>query len=150
MAVYDKCLSIGSLSLTRTTGIVRLLYVRLLYNKDDRLDQLNWRPISLLTADYKILAKALVSRLSKFLPSIVHEEQSCGVPVLSIRDSNQVLQDVVDYCEAHDLPAGLVSLDQEMAFDRVNWSFLDWVLTALNVVPRLIPFLRHHFVCRRV
>ena len=131
MAVYDECLSIGSLSLTQTTGIVRLLY-----KKGDRSDLRNWRPISLLTADYKILAKALVSRLSKFLPSIVHEDQSCGVPGRSIRDSNRVLQDVVDYCDAHDLPAGLVSLDQEKAFDRVDWSFLDRVLTALNIGPR--------------
>ena len=131
MAVYDECLSIGSLSLTQTTGIVRLLY-----KKGDRSDLRNWRPISLLTADYKILAKALVSRLSKFLPSIVHEDQSCGVPGRSIRDSNRVLQDVVDYCDAHDLPAGLVSLDQEKAFDRVDWSFLDRVLTALNIRPR--------------
>ena len=131
MAVYDECLSIGSLSLTQTTGIVRLLY-----KKGDRSDLRNWRPISLLTADYKILAKALVSRLSKFLPSIVHEDQSCVVPGRSIRDSNRVLQDVVDYCDAHDLPAGLVSLDQEKAFDRVDWSFLDRVLTALNIGPR--------------
>jgi hypothetical protein len=45
------------------------------------------------------------------------------------------LQDVVGYCEAFDLPAALVNLDQKKAFDRVDWSFLDLVLQRSNVGP---------------
>lgn len=45
------------------------------------------------------------------------------------------MQDFVDYCEATDLEAALVSLDQEKAFDRVDWSLLDKILTTMNFGP---------------
>ena len=89
--------------------------------------------ISLLSVDYKILTKLLASRLTSVLQTIVHENQTCCVPERSIRDSCRVLQDTVDYCEATDREAGLVSLDQEKAFDRVEWSFLDKVMAAMNI-----------------
>ena len=107
----------------------------MLFKKGDRRDLKNWRPISLLTVDYKILAKVLENRLSLVLPSIIHGDQTCSVPGRSIRDNCRLLQDVVDYCDLQDLPAALVSLDQEKAFDRVDWHFLDRVMIRMNLGP---------------
>lgn len=76
LAVYDEALATGRLGLSQRTGVIRLLY-----KKGDRRDLRNWRPISLLTSDYTILAKAMASRLSSVLPSIVHEDQTCSFPV---------------------------------------------------------------------
>ena len=46
----------------------------------EKADQLsNWRPISLLNCDYKILSKTLYLRLSKVLEEIVHPDQTCSV-----------------------------------------------------------------------
>ena len=36
----------------------------------------NWTPITLLNIDYKIAAKALESRISKVLPSIINSPQN--------------------------------------------------------------------------
>ena len=52
---------------------------RLIFKKDDPKHLKNWRPISLLNVDYKILSKALTNRLSKVLPSIVSEDQTSSV-----------------------------------------------------------------------
>ena len=82
-----------------------------------------------------MLAKALATRLSRVMPTVIHGDQTCSVPGRSIRDSCRLLQDVVDYCEAIDQEAAFVSLDQEKAFDRVDWSYLDRVLTAMNFGP---------------
>ena len=107
--------------------------IRLLHKKGERRDLKNWRPISLLSVDYKILTKVLASRLTSVLQIIVHKGQACFVSGRSIRDSCRVLQYTVDYCKATDRGAGLVSLDQEKAFDRVEWSFLDKVMAAMNI-----------------
>lgn len=40
----------------------------------------NWRPISLLNVDYKILAKALALRVSPLIPKLVHLNQTGFVP----------------------------------------------------------------------
>ena len=37
----------------------------------------NWRPISLVNVDAKIISKVLATRIKKVLPSIIHHNQ-CG------------------------------------------------------------------------
>ena len=39
----------------------------------------NYRPISLLTVDYKIFAKMLANRLKKYLHNIVNPDQSGSI-----------------------------------------------------------------------
>jgi hypothetical protein len=129
-AVYCETLSLGRFGDSQRTGVVRLLY-----KKGDKRDLKNWRPITLLTVDYKILAKVLANRLSRVLPSVIHVDQTCSVPGRSIRDNCRLLQDVVDFCNLQDIPAALVSLDQAKAFDRVDWKFLDRILCRLNLGP---------------
>ena len=58
---------------------LRRALITLLFKKGDRLDPKNWRPISLLNSDYKILARILAGRLSKVLQLLIHPDQSCGV-----------------------------------------------------------------------
>ena len=35
----------------------------------------NWRPISLLNTDYKVVTKSIAARIAKVLPSHIHEDQ---------------------------------------------------------------------------
>jgi hypothetical protein len=75
VAVYNDCLARGALSFSQRTGLISPLY-----KKNDRLDVKNWRPISLLCTDYKILSKVLTNRLKTILSSVISESQACGVP----------------------------------------------------------------------
>ena len=53
--------------------------VKLLFKNGDHHELKNWRPVSLLNTDYKILSKILTNRIANVLPMIVPEEQKCGI-----------------------------------------------------------------------
>ena len=56
----------------------------------------NWRPISLINVDAKIISKVLAKRLEKVLPYIIHANQNAFVKGRSIFDALRAT-DVVDY-----------------------------------------------------
>ena len=116
--------------------------ITLLYKKGDKLDTKNWRPISLLCTDYKILAKVLTNRLSAVISSVVGPEQACGIPGRLSSENVRVLKDVVDYVNRSNVGAAIISLDQEKAFDRVDWSFMLRVLEAMNFGPSFCKWVR--------
>jgi hypothetical protein len=60
------------LSIEQKTGILTLLPKK----TKNRLLLKNWRPISLLNTDYKLIAKILGSRLQNVLPDLSNEDQS--------------------------------------------------------------------------
>ena len=101
----------------------------LLYKKGEREDIRNWRPISLLNVDYKIITKLLAERLKKVLPSIIHNDQKGFVKGRNINDANRLLQDLIFYSDKQEFNSAIIFLDYEKAFDRVEWS---WVLKCLS------------------
>ena len=60
------------LTLTMRRGIIVLIW-----KGNERKYFNNWRPISLLNCDYKIITKILASRISDFIPKIIHPNQKC-------------------------------------------------------------------------
>ena len=117
--VYNFSFDCGTFSPSMRSSITCLLY-----KKDDKRNLKNWRPISLLNIDYKICSKALSYRLSKVLPVLIHEDQTCSVPGQSIFDNLKLLLDTLDYVNLTNEQGILLSLDQKEAFDRVDRSFL--------------------------
>ena len=55
-----------------------------MFKRDDKHLAKNWRPISLLNTDYKLVSKAITERLKPVMESIVHRDQTCGVVGRSI------------------------------------------------------------------
>ena len=67
---FNNAFSEGHLSYLQRKGVISLLLKR---GDKEELD--NWRPITLLNIDYKILAMVLTKRLQKVLPDIINEDQ---------------------------------------------------------------------------
>ena len=99
------------------------------------LDPANWRPITLLCVDYKIVAKALGNRLLQVITSVVSPDQSCGIPGRSPAENVRLLLDVACYADQNNIGGAIVSLDQEKAFDRVEISFMMQVLERIGFGP---------------
>ncbi|KAK2561828.1 Transposon TX1 uncharacterized 149 kDa protein [Acropora cervicornis] len=120
LRVANQCFRDGNLCDSMKGSVTRLIYKK----RGDIKNLKNWRPISLLNLDYKIISKVLTSRLAKVLESIVNPDQTCSVPGRSIFSNVTLLRDITDYIQETDECAILVSLDQEKAFDRVDRTFL--------------------------
>ena len=70
--MFNESLQSGSLPLTLSQATIYLI----LKKDEDPLSCTNYRPISLLCADVKILAKIPAGRLECVLPTIVSEDQT--------------------------------------------------------------------------
>ena len=102
----------------------------------------NWRPISLLNVDYKIISKTIANRLKNVLEKIISPEQYCGVPNRSIINCNNSIRDIVNYVRENNLKAGLLNLDWSKAFDRVNMTFLFKVMSKFGFSPSFISLIK--------
>ena len=80
----------------------------------------------------------MASRVSEFLPNILHQDQKCSVKGRSIHDGVSLTRDLTEYVNHNNLPGLLVSLDQSKAYDRVEWDFLFKVLEKFTFGPNFI------------
>uniref|UniRef100_A0AAZ3PHA4 Reverse transcriptase domain-containing protein n=1 Tax=Oncorhynchus tshawytscha TaxID=74940 RepID=A0AAZ3PHA4_ONCTS len=127
-------------------GSMAVGVLSLLYKKGEVTDLGNWRPLTMLCVDYKLLAKVLADRLRTALPYVVHEDQTCGVEGRSIRWNLQLIRDSIAWVEDRGLPLMVAALDQAKAFDRVNRSFLFRVLGRLGFGEKFIGWIRTLYV----
>ena len=113
---------------------VQLAYMILLL-KDEKNpeDPKNYRPISLLNVEYKLITRCLASKLSRKIGSLVNIDQTCSVPGRSIIHHNHYIRDLITHAEIRNERAAILSLDQAKAFDRVSHSWLCKVLRACNL-----------------
>lgn len=117
--VVQECFRTGSLPVSCQRAVLSLLP-----KKGDLTLLKNWRPVALLCTDYRVLSRALSNRLNDFLGKNVSTDQSYCVPERSIMDNIFLIRDVLDLCKIYNVNVGIVSLDQEKAFDRVDHSYL--------------------------
>ena len=61
------------------TNSMREGIISLLFKKGDTDQIKNWRPVTLLCVDLKLVAKVLTGRLKRALPSVIGEDQTCGI-----------------------------------------------------------------------
>ena len=88
-------------------------------NRDKRYVA-NWRPISLLNFNLKIISKSLTNRLKKFLKS------------------GRLIDDVLKVCDIQKLSGYSLTVDFEKAFDSLNHKFLIAVLKNMVLVMILL------------
>nr|BAC82605.1 pol-like protein [Tetraodon nigroviridis] len=119
LEVFNESLSSGSLPVSCRRAVMALLP-----KKGNLQDIRNWRPVSLLCTDYKILSKVLATRLREAMEEVIHRDQTYCVPGRSIVDNVHLIRDVLKTSSLLGLNTGLISLDQEKAFDRVEHRFL--------------------------
>ena len=117
-------------------------YISLLYKKKDRQDPRNYRPLTLLNADYKLLMRILAKRMAPATTQFVSPTQTGFVPDAFIGENVMLLKLIQAYIENEDQDAYFIFLDMEKAFDRCSWEFLIKALKELGFDDAFIRYIQ--------
>ena len=80
------------------TETMRMAVVKLIYKKNDRNDMANYRPISLLCTDYKLMAKIMTERMKLVLHKLIGKEQQGFIRDGNIKGNLMLVKEVIEYC----------------------------------------------------
>ncbi|OJT14554.1 Transposon TX1 uncharacterized 149 kDa protein [Trametes pubescens] len=117
----------------RDTGFADGWVCPIYKEKGERTRVVNYRPITLLNTDYKLLSKVLAIRLAATAPDIVHPAQAGFVPGRRLHNHTQLARLMMSWAEVADENGAIVALDQEKAYDKIAHDYLWAVLSKLGV-----------------
>ena len=130
--------SSGKLSIDQRRGIITLIP-----KKDkDRTFLKNWRPITLLNTDYKLIAKILALRLRPALPNIINPDQTGYVKDRFIGENILLITDILFLTKLRNTPGLLLLIDFKKAFDSIEWDFLRKALQSFNFGPEFQQWIK--------
>ena len=116
-----------------------LALIVLLYKKGLRELITNWRPISLSNTDIKIISKVLAERLKKVLPEIIETDQSGCIIGRKIGHNIRLIEDIIEEMDDDNV---ILLIDQQKAFDRVEWEWLFLSLEKYNIGEYFINWIK--------
>jgi len=121
---YKDVINNGQLGFSQKQGVISLIP-----KKDKNPKNLkNWRPITLLNTDYKILTKYIAEYLKQYLDELIHVNQKGFLSSRYIGENIQNAEAAINHCKQNDIDSLLIFLDFSKAFDCVEWPLIDKAL----------------------
>ena len=102
----------------------------------------NWRPISLINYDAKLLSKALAERLKLAIPSIIKNDQTAYVKNRFLGGSVRLISDILEFTQELKIEGYIMTIDIEKAFDSVDHTFLFAISKKFNFHPKFINWIK--------
>lgn len=97
-----------------------------IYKKKDPMDITNYRPITLLNMDYKLLTKTLALQLVKLIHNLIHPDQASFIPKRSIFNHIRLASTIINYAKVMEVDGAIVALDQEKVYDKIRHKYLQY------------------------
>lgn len=130
----------GSFSTSSNMAIISLL----LKKDNPPVDRSSYRPLSLLNSEIKLYAKVLASRLERYMPHLVHHDQTGFMKSRLASDNVRRLLHIINSNSRNN--SSVLSLDAEKAFDRLEWCYLWSVLRHMGFSDNYILMIRLLYV----
>ena len=116
LAAIQHAVANGELHISARRGILTLIP-----KKDrDPLTLKNWRPLTMLTIDYKLYAKVLDNRLKQVLPQVIAETQTGFMSQRNILTNIVKMIQLMRVADAKKLTMLVMLIDFEKCFDLVS------------------------------
>ena len=137
-ASITKVFHRGELSHYQKQTVIKLI------EKKDRGKKLikNWKPISLLNVDTKLISKVLAERLKNVLPSLISSGQTAFVKGRFISKGGRLISDILEICDKLQIKDFLVTVEIEKAFDSINHCFLIKVFEKYGLEKNFIKWIK--------
>ena len=113
-----------------------------LHKSGDRAESGNYRPITLLNTDYRILAKILANRLNPCLQRLIGPEQTAFLQRRHMGDNIIFLQSLPRLLDLYGITGCVVFCDFRKAYDTLDRGFLTAVLQQMGLGEGFIKWVR--------
>ena len=127
LEMMNKTFALGELPPSSKKAVLSLIF-----KKNDRQLMKNYRPLSLMNCDFKIIAFALANRLKPVLHKLINLNQSGYIKGRFIGNSIRIIKDIYEWSENFDKDGAIICCDFEKAFDSLEWNFMYSVLKKIN------------------
>lgn len=101
----------------------------------------DFRPISIMNAVPKLIAKVLSNRLRGSLPDLISSSQTAFIGGRQISENFNTTRELLHHISSSGKCACFVKLDFAKAFDSVNWTYLKSVMMARGFPTRWIQWI---------
>jgi hypothetical protein len=125
----------------KLTGTFRTALIRLIPKKGDISKIKNWRPISLLSCFYKVISKAVNTRLDSVIDKVTSLDQKAYNKNRFIQEALICTIDTIRHCENNGIKGAILSIDQKKAFDSVYHGYMREVYKFFNFGGKFIDLL---------
>ena len=102
----------------------------------------NWRPISLLNIDHKIISKLFATRLKDVLPSLISSKQTAYIAKRFIGEGGRLISDLLEMSDKLNIKGYLVTVDIEKAFDSLDHDFIIATLKKFSFKSNFINWIK--------
>ena len=117
--------------------------ISLLPKKNNDLGNLNnWRPLTLLNTDYKIVTKTISNRIKKYISNIIENSQTGFIKGRYIGENIRLIQEMIEKLEEEEQPGLLLFADFDKAFDSISHDFMFNCLKCFNFGPDIIKWVK--------
>ena len=135
LQLYNNMYLRGASPPSQKNGIIKLIP-----KTGTRTDINNWRPISLLNCDYKILAKIIAKRLTPILESYISETQQAAINGRHVHNILLNIKAAIDHANDIAHPLAFLQIDFSKAFDRLSHDFILSVMQHIRIPAHLIKW----------
>ena len=138
MAALNESFKTGLLTTSQRKSLVTLLP-----KGDPESDKLNnFRGISLLCCDFKLISSVLTNRMKRVIGNLIGEEQTGFIKGRQISENICMVRDIMEYTEKEGIEGYLAIADIAKAFDKTSFQYTEAVFKAFNFPPNFCRWMK--------